>query len=254
MGFLHDGHLNLIKRSIKENKKTIVSIFVNPKQFGQNEDFNNYPRNVDHDLTMLAELKVAAVFLPKTEDIYPSDFDTTVAVDNVSKKYCGKTRPGHFNGVATIITKFLNIIKPDSLYLGIKDFQQLIIIEKMISDLNYSTKIVRCDIVREDDGLAMSSRNKYLHDQERINALCLYHSLVLAKQLVCDGITSIETIKEKMTDLIKRNEGQIDYIAFIDEKNFEDEKSVTKDTRVLLAVKVGRTRLIDNMKIMGNEE
>ena len=252
MGYLHEGHLSLVKQSVSANPKTIVSIFVNPTQFGQDEDFNQYPRDIKKDITLLKLLKVDAVFIPDAKEIYPENYLTFVDVQGLSEIYCGKTRPGHFRGVTTVITKLLNIIKPHFMYMGEKDFQQVYILEKMITDLNYDTKIVRCPIIRDEDGLAMSSRNKYLHDAERLNAVSLYQSLLLANQLVGDGVLDISTIKKKMSEVIEKNSGIIDYIAFVNEKTFAAERVITPETRVLLAVRIGKTRLIDNMRIHGN--
>jgi len=247
MGSLHSGHLSLVEKSNKENQIAIVSIFVNPTQFGVNEDFSTYPRDIRKDLDLLSDYKVDAVFCPEYEDIYPKDYKTFVEVHDYSKKYCGVTRPDHFRGVATVVCKLLNIVKPTFMYMGEKDFQQIFILEKMILDLNMSTKIIRCPIVRESDGLAMSSRNIYLDISERQKALCLYQSLLLAKKLFNEGEIEIEHAKNKMAELIEKSNGIIDYIAFVNNNTFNEVKRLTKDTRALLAVKIGRTRLIDNM-------
>ena len=249
MGYLHEGHLSLVKKSVNENSKTIISIFVNPSQFGQNEDFNKYPRDLDRDLNLLYDLNVDVVFIPDYEEIYPKNFKTWVEVDELSSLYCGKSRPGHFKGVATIVNKLVNIVKPHKMYMGEKDFQQVFILEKMLLDLNIMTKIVRCPIIRESDGLAMSSRNIYLSYSERENALALYRSLLLAKELYYKGIDEIETVKTKMINLIKENHGIVDYIAFVNNNSFLEEKKITDETRILLAVRIGNTRLIDNMKL-----
>jgi len=249
MGYFHAGHLSLVEKSISQNQKTIVSIFVNPTQFGKNEDFNQYPRDIQRDLNLLRELKVDAIFIPPNDQLYPENYLTYVDVHEISEMYCGKSRPGHFRGVATIITKLINIIRPHQMYMGEKDFQQIVILEKMITDLHFHTKVVRCPIIREEDGLAMSSRNIYLNDDERLNAVSLYHSLLLAKQLVGEGITDISVIKERMTEMIEKNQGNINYIGFINDHTFAGEESVTQDTRILLAVMFGRTRLIDNMRV-----
>ena len=251
MGYLHEGHLSLVRQSVIENQKTVVSIFVNPAQFGQDEDFNQYPRDVEKDIKLLKALEVDVVFIPGAIEVYPENYLTFIKVQGLSEIYCGKTRPVHFRGVATIVAKLLNIIKPHFMYMGEKDFQQVYILEKMLSDLNFSTKIVRCPIIRDEDGLALSSRNKYLHDDERLNAVSLYHSLLLAKQLVADGIIEIPIVKTKMTEVIEKNSGNIDYIAFINDKTFAAEKVITPETRILLAVKIGKTRLIDNMRLYG---
>ena len=247
MGGLHSGHLSLVEKSIRENEVTIVSIFVNPTQFGANEDFDKYPRDMKKDIYLLSDYKVDAVFYPDYEKIYPKNFKTYVEVHDFGKKFCGKSRPDHFRGVATIVCKLLNIIKPNLMYLGEKDFQQVFILERMLIDLNIPTKIKRCSIIRENDGLAMSSRNIYLDITERKKALCLYQSLKLAKKLFKEGETEVEYTRDKMAELIDENDGVIDYIAFVNNVSFHEVNKLSPETRIILAVKIGNTRLIDNI-------
>jgi len=249
MGYLHEGHTSLVARSVAENQITVVSIFVNPTQFGLNEDLDKYPRDLDRDLSLLSQYEVDVVFYPDHQAMYPENFKTFVEVDKLSNRYCGKSRPGHFRGVLTIVNKLVNIVTPHFMYMGEKDFQQIFILETMLKDLNMTTKIIRCPIIRETDGLAMSSRNTYLNKTERNNAKCLYFSLILAKELYLDGFNNVNFIKSQMTSLIYDNGGVTDYIAFVNDKTFTEESSISDDTRILLAVKIGNTRLIDNMKI-----
>jgi pantoate--beta-alanine ligase len=249
MGYLHEGHISLVESSVSENDITIVSIFVNPTQFGENEDFAVYPRDLERDLSMLTESKVDVVFLPSGEEIFPDGFSTWIVVDGISEKFCGRARPGHFRGVATIVQKLINLVSPDRLYLGEKDFQQVYVVQKMLKDLNIFTEVIMCPTVREHDSLAMSSRNAYLSVQERERATCLSKSIILARDFIDRGIVSADILIDEMTKLIHRASGDIDYIAFIDENTFEEQTVVSSDTRVLMAVKIGNTRLIDNFKI-----
>ena len=246
MGYLHKGHLSLVEKSIKENDITIVSIFVNPLQFGKNEDLDKYPRDFERDQNLLSAQGVDVIFFPDFEEIYPEGYKTFVEVKNIGKLYCGATRSNHFKGVTTIVLKLINIINPDFMYMGEKDFQQVFILQQMIKDLNLSVKIVRCPIIREPDGLAMSSRNAYLNGMERKNATCLYNSLILAKNSIKIGEFDPENIRKKMIQLIEKNGGVVEYIAFINKDTFKVEKKVLEKTKILLAVRIGKTRLIDN--------
>ena len=249
MGYLHKGHLSLVEQSIKNSQKTIVSIFVNPTQFGENEDFDEYPRDFNSDFALLSNLNVDVIFFPDPREMYPDDYKTFVEVTELSSLYCGKSRPLHFSGVTTIVTKLINIIQPDFMYMGEKDFQQVFILEKMLSELHFTTQIVRCPIIREADGLAMSSRNIYLNPEERKEALCLREALYLVRVHYAKGGRDIKTVEKQMMKLIEKNNGIVDYIAFVNNRSFLPEECLTNDTRVLLAVKIGSTRLIDNIKI-----
>ena len=249
MGYLHNGHLSLVEKARKENNTIVVSIFVNPLQFGKSEDLDRYPRDLERDIAMLSEYKVDAVFCPDHKSMYPEGYKTYVEVSYFSKMYCGKTRLGHFKGVTTAVIKLINIISPTNIYVGEKDFQQAFILKKMVADLNIQTEVVMCPIVRESDGLAMSSRNTYLSEEERKNALCLYKAVKLAKLSFKTGLTGVVTIRNKMVKLIEENNGVVEYIAFINEKTFKCVNAVKKDTRVIIAVKIGKTRLIDNISM-----
>ena len=251
MGYLHEGHLSLVKQSNKESDITIVSIYVNPSQFGANEDLDHYPRDLERDLEFLGQYDVDAVFLPTTEEMYPENYLTWINVDEISAMYCGASRPGHFKGVATIVSKLINIVKPLYIYMGEKDYQQIAVLKKMIQDLNYDCYIRPCPIVREKDGLAMSSRNVYLNETERKNALCLYEAQILAKDAVYHGEKNIDSVKMKMISHIHDKGGKVDYIEFADSITLKEKSDLCGLTRVLMAVYIGKTRLIDNFEING---
>ena len=251
MGYLHKGHLSLVECSKKKNDITVVSIFVNPTQFGENEDFDKYPRDLERDLKLCEEAGVDYVFTPKVYEIYPEGYSTYVIMETLTDKLCGKYRPGHFKGVLTVVNKLFNIVQPDNAYFGEKDYQQLIIIKKMVEDLNMNVNVVGCPIIREEDGLAMSSRNKYLSEEERKSALSLSKALFLAKELFEKGETNPQKIKEEMRKLILSYPlvKEIQYIEIVDPKTLEEKQKVEKGDRVLLAVFVGDTRLIDNIEL-----
>ncbi len=251
MGYLHEGHLSLVKQSNKESDITIVSIYVNPSQFGANEDLDHYPRDLERDLEFLGQYDVDAVFLPTTEEMYPENYLTWINVDEISAMYCGASRPGHFKGVATIVSKLINIVKPLYIYMGEKDYQQIAVLKKMIQDLNYDCYIRPCPIVREKDGLAMSSRNVYLNETERKNALCLYEAQILAKDAVYHGEKNIDSVKMKMISHIHEKGGKVDYVEFTDPLTLKEKSDLCGLTRVLMAVYIGKTRLIDNFEING---
>jgi len=249
MGSLHEGHLSLVASSNQQCDITVVSIFVNPAQFGPQEDLSSYPRDLNRDLALLNKYEVDYVFFPTAELIYPEGFTTWITVEGLSDILCGASRPGHFKGVATVVAKLVNLVNPDFMFMGEKDFQQYIVLETMLRDLNCHARIVRCPIVRDKDGLAMSSRNKYLSGEERIDALCLFRSLKLAKSLYMTGETNADKIKEQMSDLITKAGGKIDYIALVNKDTLQPVEKADNDTRVLLAVYIGKTRLIDNSSI-----
>ncbi len=250
MGYLHEGHVSLIKRAREENDMVITSIFVNPTQFGPNEDFEKYPRNEKRDLQTCEENGCDIVFLPQKEEMYPNDFLTYVEVEELGKSLCGKSRPTHFRGVTTVLTKLFNIIKPDKAYFGQKDAQQLIIVKKMVEDLNMDVEIIGCPIVREKDGLAISSRNTYLSPEERKDALLLNKSLILAKDLIENGEKNISTIRSEMekTILLGKN-NTIDYIDFVDIEKLNPVSEIQDKVLIAIAVETGKTRLIDNMVV-----
>lgn len=246
MGFLHEGHLSLVDQSVKNNPHTIVSIFVNPAQFGKNEDLSTYPRDLERDLALLESRGVMYVFHPEAAEVYPSEHKTWVEVEELSSRLCGKSRPGHFRGVATIVLKLVNIVQPDFMYMGIKDFQQTVVLERMLMDLNLDTQIVRCPIVRESDGLAMSSRNSYLDADQRIRARCLYQALEAAQNRFARGERDCAALIDTASKVIEATFGQIDYVECVDPRDLMPVETAHPDTRMVMAVLIGRTRLIDN--------
>ena len=252
MGALHEGHLSLVRRAREENSTAAASIFVNPTQFGPQEDFGSYPRDLDRDLAMLEECGVDLVFLPQPEDMYPPGFDTWVDVDRIASRLEGEARPGHFRGVATVVTKLFTIVRPDRAYFGQKDAQQAQVIRRLNTDLNLGVEPVIMPTVREPDGLAMSSRNAYLNPQEREAALVLSRSLRLAQDMHRDGVTSASQIREAMRELIQAEPlAQIDYVSIANHDTLEELESVQAQALMSLSVRIGRARLIDNV-VLGN--
>lgn len=251
MGYLHEGHGNLVEKSVLENQKTVVSIFVNPLQFGENEDFESYPRDFEKDKKMLENLKVDAVFYPPYDEMYGKKSLTTISVASMSEKLCGISRPIHFKGVTTVITKFFNIITPDNAYFGLKDFQQYSIIRKMCADLNFNTKVVGVPIVRGNGGLALSSRNVYLKKDEIASALSLSQSLNIAKELVDNNEKNSKIIIDTISkNILSQPSVKIDYIKIVNRDSLDDIDHVqVGGSAILLAVYVGKTRLIDNILV-----
>lgn len=248
MGCLHQGHLSLVREARRMSDYVIVSIFVNPKQFGPNEDYEKYPRNITKDAEILSQENVDYVFYPAVEEMYPENYRTYVIVEDLSDKLCGKSRPGHFKGVATIVIKLLNIIQPNFAFFGQKDAQQSIIIKRMIRDLNLDTEIIILPIVREPDGLAMSSRNLYLNPEERKAATVLFKSLQAAKELIKDGEKKASKIIERIKKIIADEPlAKIDYIEVVDLDNLNPMKSLDKTALIAIGVYIGETRLIDNI-------
>ncbi len=249
MGYLHEGHLSLVRRAKEDNDVVFVSIFVNPLQFAPNEDLDRYPRDLKRDEKLLKEECVDFLFYPSVEDMYPGGFQTYVGVENLTKVLEGKSRPTHFRGVTTVVAKLFNITKPHRAYFGKKDAQQLIVIKRMVQDLNMDIEIVGMPIVREEDGLAMSSRNKYLKGEERVQAVCLYKALKKAEELISDGEEDTDVIVNEMRRVIEGYPlAEIDYINMNRISDLEELKRVEKNnTLVSLAVRIGNTRLIDNM-------
>ncbi len=248
MGYLHEGHLELVRRAKAENPSVAISIFVNPTQFGPREDFARYPRDVPRDLAMLEEVKTDIVFMPSVAEMYPPQFNGWVDVEKVTERLEGATRPGHFRGVATVCTKLFNIVQPTKAYFGQKDAQQVIVIRKMVADLNMNLEIVTCPTVREPDGLAMSSRNTYLSPKERKAAAVLYQALTLAQQLWSQGEKNAERMRQQMAALIQKQPlATIEYISIADAESLDELDKVTSPAVVLMAVKTGSTRLIDNI-------
>jgi pantoate--beta-alanine ligase len=248
MGYLHQGHLTLMERAKEENDIVIASIFINPTQFGPDEDYEDYPRNLEHDAKLAKGVGIDIIFAPKVEEIYLKDACTRVEVDDLTTKLCGASRPGHFRGVCTIVTKLFNIVNPDRAYFGQKDAQQVLVIKKMVEDLNFDVKIVVVPIVREEDGLAMSSRNKYLSTKEREAALILFKSLTLAKNMIEAGKRDANLIKSQIIKNIENEPlARIDYVHIANEKNLKEVDLVTGKILIALAVYIGETRLIDNI-------
>jgi len=251
MGALHKGHISLIANAVEQNEVTVVSIFVNPTQFGPTEDFNKYPKDHKGDMEKLSNLDVAAVFLPEVAEIYPKGFSTFLFVGGIGGILCGVSRPDHFNGVATVVTKLFNIVMPERAYFGQKDYQQTVVIKKLVRELGFDIDIVICPIVREDDGLAMSSRNAYLSDEERKAALILNKALEYGKGLMLSGREEkTDSIKEKMAAFIKAEPlVTIEYVEIAGPEYLEKIKETNTPAVILLAAKVGTTRLIDNLLV-----
>ena len=249
MGYLHEGHLSLVRAARKETDTVIVSIFVNPSQFNPNEDLDEYPRDIDRDIRLLFELNVDYIFLPTENEMYPDGYKTWVNVEKITQILCGKSRPTHFRGVTTIVAKLMNIVDPDFIYMGEKDFQQMVVLKQMAKDLNFRTKIIGCPIIREKDGLAMSSRNKYLSKQGRKNALCLQKSLLLAQKRFNEKVFTSNKIIAEMANLIENNKGVVDYIEIVDSYTLEHLSELKKGCRILVAAIIENTRLIDNIEI-----
>lgn len=246
MGYLHEGHLSLVRIARKKCDFLIVSVFVNPAQFGPKEDFHKYPRNLRRDLLLLRKEGVDLVFNPPAKAMYPEGFRTYVEVSEWSKLLCGASRPIHFRGVTTVVLKLFNILQPDIAVFGGKDFQQAVIIKKMVKDLNLSVRVMTGKIVREPDGLAMSSRNAYLSENERKNAVILYGSLNWLRQAYQRGLRDPRLGISRVKKMIKEKGGRIDYIKMVDRNTLESVNKLKKGTLVALAVFFGRTRLIDN--------
>jgi len=252
MGALHRGHLSLIRKARRENDFVVVSIFVNPIQFGLKEDYAKYPRNLKLDAQLCGKEKTDILFYPGVKEMYRPAYNTYVTVEHLSDALCGKNRPGHFRGVATVVTKLLNMIGPDTAYFGQKDAQQAVIIKKLAGDLNMPVKIKVMPTMRERDGLALSSRNVYLSDAERKDALVLYQALKLAKGLVKRGVRGTTKITDAMKQLIKNKKtAKIGYVSIVDLENLEPLKRITGRCLIAEAVWIGRTRLIDNIIIGG---
>jgi len=250
MGALHDGHLKMMKQSIEENDVTTVSIFVNPLQFGPNEDFDDYPRPFESDLEKLKQIGVDYVFHPTVEEMYPGELEMTITVGRLAQVLEGKKRPGHFDGVVTVVNKLFNIIQPTHAYFGKKDAQQLAIIEKMVEDFNHSVQIVPIDIVREADGLAKSSRNIYLTEEERKEAVHLSKSLALAKKKYDEGERNSDVLIQAITHYLESNvSGDIVEVAIYSYPELEEQHTIEGQIFISLAVKFSQARLIDNIII-----
>lgn len=247
MGYLHEGHKSLIDKAVSENDKVVVSIFVNPMQFGPTEDLESYPRDFVRDCKLCETAGASLVFNPQPSEMYIEDFCSFVDMNALTKGLCGKSRPIHFRGVCTVVSKLFNIVKPDRAYFGEKDAQQLAVIRRMVRDLNFDIEIVGCPIVRESDGLAKSSRNTYLNTAERQAATILNRSLKNGKALLEQNETDASSIRKAIIDTLNTEPlAEIDYVEIVDSDNLEPVQKIEKSVLVAIAVKIGATRLIDN--------
>ncbi|NIO09754.1 MAG: pantoate--beta-alanine ligase [Deltaproteobacteria bacterium] len=247
MGFFHEGHLQLMREGRKRGDLVVVSIFVNPTQFGPNEDFKSYPRDLERDRKLLANEKVDLLFHPSESEIYPDGYQTNVEVDELSQYLCGAHRPGHFRGVCTVVNKLFNIVRPHVAVFGLKDYQQFLIVRRMVQDLNLDVDVVGVPTVRESDGLAMSSRNHYLNKTERVAALCLRKALFQAKELVRRGERSRSAILEQVAvELKKEPLARVEYIEVCDTENLRPLEAFRDKALLALAVHIGGARLIDH--------
>ena len=247
MGFLHEGHKSLIDRAVSENDRVVVSDFVNPTQFGPSEDLEAYPRDINHDAELCEKAGAALIFNPEPSEMYYDDCEAYVNINSLSDELCGKSRPIHFKGVCTVVSKLFNIVKPDRAYFGQKDAQQLAIIKRMVRDLNFDVQIVGCPIIREADGLAKSSRNTYLSSEERKVALILSKAVKLGEGMAKSGENDAEKIVSKMKELINTEPmARIDYVEAVDAVSIKPIKIMDGAVLVAMAVYIGKTRLIDN--------
>jgi len=248
MGALHEGHLSLVRQAKEENDKVVVSIFVNPLQFGIYEDFTQYPRTFDNDCELLSKEDVDIVFNPKAPEMYPDGFCTSVIMERLEDRLCGKSRPGHFRGVATIVLKLFNLINPDIAYFGQKDFQQTVVIKRVAADLNLDVNIKVLPTIRNKEGLALSSRNAYLSETEKKDALCLYKALIKAQTMANAGAKNTKEITAEMEKIINNcKSAKIDYISIVNPETLEAVPEVQHGDVAAMAVRIGKTRLIDNI-------
>ncbi|NWF52304.1 MAG: pantoate--beta-alanine ligase [Nitrospirae bacterium] len=249
MGALHEGHLSLVRRAKQDNHVAVVSIFVNPIQFGPTEDFERYPRDIEGDIEKLRKEDVDTIFMPDVSSMYPEGFSTYVEVVDISERLCGAFRPGHFKGVTTVVTKLLNIVKPKILYLGQKDYQQSVVIKRLLKDLDMDVDIVVCPTIREKDGLAMSSRNMYLDNEQRNAARIIYRCLIEASEIIKAGIKDGVYIKNIMFKKLKEEPlvSTIDYAGVYDPDTLVEINEIKKEILLAIALRIGNTRLIDNI-------
>lgn len=247
MGYLHEGHKSLIDNSVKDNDRTVVSVFVNPIQFGENEDLETYPRDMERDSALCDAAGADLIFNPEPSEMYPENFFAYTNMDVLTDGLCGAARPGHFRGVCTVVSKLFNIVAPDRAYFGQKDAQQLAVIKKMVRDMNFDLEVIGCPTVREADGLAKSSRNTYLNDDERAQAVILNKALRMAEAELAGGETDPARLRGKMKDMIETMPlAEIDYIEFVDWEILQPVEAIKKPLLLAIAVKFGNTRLIDN--------
>ena len=255
MGYLHQGHLALMEEALRRTDQVVVSIFVNPTQFGPGEDLDQYPRDFERDLKLCRELGVNCIFAPEVEEMYPSGFQTRVQVEDLTQNLCGLHRPGHFAGVALVVAKLFCAIRPHFAVLGEKDFQQLVVIKRLSMDLNLGVEIVAHLTVRESDGLAMSSRNRYLSEEERNSALTLSRSLLAARNMVAEGEHRVSVLIAQAKKMVEAEpHTSIQYIQVVDEDTMTDIAEVTPKAVMAMAVFVGKARLIDNMRLMPDKD
>lgn len=251
MGYLHEGHMSLVQRAKEDNQFTAVSIFVNPTQFGPNEDLQNYPSDIEGDIQKLKAVNVDLIFIPSRKQMYSDGFKTTIDVGPMQSLLCGRTRPGHFNGVATVVAKFFNIVHPTRAYFGKKDYQQTLVIQNMVQDLNFDVEIVMCSTVREPDGLAMSSRNSYLNPLERKQAGSIYRALKAGESLIAGGQTNTSQVQTAMRQVIeKEGISTIDYISIVHPQTLQPLPVIKKPVLLAIALWIDKTRLIDNTIIV----
>ncbi len=247
MGYLHEGHQSLIKKAVEENDKVVVSVFVNPMQFAPTEDLESYPRDLNADAKLCAATGADLIFNPEPEEMYKNGFCSFVDMNGPTAELCGKSRPIHFRGVCTVVSKLFNIVTPDKAYFGQKDAQQLAVIKRMVIDLNIPVEIIGCPIIREADGLAKSSRNTYLNEEERKAALILSKTIFMGQKLVADGMTDAEELVTAMKKNIETEPlAKIDYVEVVDFNDISIKDTVSDNTLIAMAVYIGKTRLIDN--------
>lgn len=246
MGYLHEGHGSLISKAVEQNDKAVVSIFVNPMQFGPTEDLESYPRDLEKDSKFCESLGADLIFHPEPEEMYHDGFSSFVDMTVLTEELCGLSRPVHFRGVCTVVSKLFNIVQPDRAYFGQKDAQQLAVIKHMVDDLNMNVEVIGCPIIREEDGLAKSSRNTYLSAEERKAALCLSRAVKTGREAICKGIKAEEVLSKMRAVIEAEPLAKIDYVAMVDALDMQPVESVEKDVLVAMAVYIGKTRLIDN--------
>jgi len=250
MGYLHEGHLSLVRKARKENDILVVSIFVNPTQFGPGEDFKKYPRDLERDKSLLQKENVDILFNPIEKEMYPEDFSTYVEETSLTRKWEGEKRPGHFRGVTTVVTKLFHIVFPHRAYFGEKDWQQMLVIKKMVQDLNFPLEIISCPTIRENDGLAMSSRNTYLSPEGRKSAVILYHVLKKGEKLIKESKKNVKEILRELVSLIQKEAGaELDYLALVDPETMEPIDKLQKRNLIIIACRIEGTRLIDNLLV-----
>jgi pantoate--beta-alanine ligase len=251
MGSFHDGHLSLMRLTARQADCVVVSLFVNPFQFGPAEDLEQYPRDFERDAALAAQEKIDVLFAPTVEDMYPAGYQTRVMVSELSRGLCGAERPGHFEGVTTVVAKLFNIIRPQLSVFGEKDYQQLTIIRQMVEDLNWNVDIIGHPIIREPDGLAMSSRNAYLSPEEREKARCLSQAIKHARSIISAGQTDVGLLEAEIESLLASSDPavQVEYIHIVDQNSLKPQSQIDRNSLLTMAVKIGRTRLIDNGRL-----